>query len=367
MKRLALLLLITSLNFYSQDTTKRCTDVKEFTTGTYIGCLDYELNADGFGKLTYSNGNVYQGNWSRNYFNGFGTMNFSNGDSYIGNWIKNSMNGLGKMQYANQGYYNGNWKNNMFHGKGKRKIVFTEQYQLLTGEFRNDEFFQGTKEVFFENGDRSIRNYRDGAISKTEYISSTFKETTFGSHYSNAKLKTGLKIYTQNNIITESNFEDGASVSKTSNIENYYVVEDIIGEAQSISIDLEREENDDTMYVYLDFQTATPIQPVRFVFDTGAEMFSIGFQLFENLKKKGLIYEDLNITISTVGVRGEPTENQLIKIKELTIGAYKVRNVIASVETLESANSSLLGIQFLKKFKEVQWSLNSNKLLFYKE
>ena len=80
-----------------------------------------------------------------------------------------------------------------------------------------------------------------------------------------------------------------------------------------------------------------------------------------------MVYEDLNITVTSVGVRGEPLDNQLIKIKELTIGTYKVRNVIAAVKTLESANSSLLGVQFLKKFKEVQWSLNSNKLLFFKE
>ena len=366
MKQLALLLLITSLNFYSQDTTKRCTDVKEFTTGIYIGCLDYELNAEGFGTLTYTNGNVYQGNWSRNYINGFGTMNFSNGDSYTGNWVKNSMNGLGKIQYADQGYYNGNWRNNMFHGTGERKIVFTEQYQLLKGAFKNDEFFQGIKEVFFENGDRSIRNYIEGAISKTGYTSATFKETTVGSHYSNGKLRTGLKVYTQNNIVTESKFKNGIATNITSNIENYYSEEDITGEDQSISIDLESKANDDTMYVYVGFQTKKTTQPVGFVFDTGAEMFSIGFKLFENLKKDGLAYEDLNITVSTIGVRGEPTDNKLIKIKELTIGTYKVRNVIAAVETLESANSSLLGVQFLKKFKEVQWSLNSNKLLFYK-
>lgn len=367
MFRFSFLFLIISFNLFSQEKIIKCTDVKKFTTGTYIGCLDYELNADGFGTLTFNNGNVYQGNWIRNSMSGEGTMNFSNGNSYTGNWFKNSMDGTGKMQYANKGYYNGNWKNNMFHGTGEQKIIFSGQYQLLKGVFKNDELFQGIKEVFFENGDRSIRNYKEGEISKTEYTAKTFKETTVGSHYSNGKLNTGFKVYTQNNIITESRFQDGISVSKTSNIENYYEAEDILGELQSISIDLEREKNDDTMYVYLGFQTKIPIQPVRFVFDTGAEMFSIGFKLFEYLKKNGLEYEDLNITISTVGVSGEPSDNQLIKIKELTIGTYKVRNVIAAIETLESANSSLLGVQFLKKFKEVQWSLNSNKLLFFKK
>ena len=254
----------------------------------------------------------------------------------------------------------------MFHGIGERKIIFNDQYQLLKGEFKNDEFYEGTKEVFFKNGDRSIRNYVGGAISKTAYTSLTYTTTT-GVHYSNGKLKSGLEVSKQNNIINTSKIENGLVIDKGSNIENYYVIEDLIDDDRSISINLESEENDDTMYVYLGFQTTTSTQPVRFVFDTGAEMFSIGFKLFENLKKKGLVYEDLNITVSTIGLRGEPSDNKLIKIKELTIGTYKVRNVIAAVETLESANSSLLGVQFLKKFKEVQWSLNSNKLLFYIE
>ena len=59
-------------------------------------------------------------------------------------------------------------------------------------------------------------------------------------------------------------------------------------------------------------------------------------------------------------------EGKLIKIHEITIGAYSVKNVVAYVETLETANMSLLGIQFMKKFSEVQWSLNSDELVFYK-
>jgi len=366
MRLIAFLFIITSCNLYSQEDIQRCSDVKKFTVGTYTGCLDYESNADGYGKMLYLNGNIYQGNWKRNYLDGNGKMNFSNGDVYSGEWLKSSMEGIGTRLYSNQGYYKGSWKNSMFDGIGERKIIFDTQYQLLKGEFRNDEFYEGTNEVFFENGDKSIRRLEDGMITKTEYISSTFVQTTDGTHYSNGKLISGLQVYIQDNIITKSKFENGIAKNKTSNIDNYYNIEDITGEDPFISIDLEKQMNDDTMYVYLGFQTKKSIKPVRFVFDTGAEMFSIGFKLFENLKKNGLVYENLNIVISTVGVRGEPTENKLIKIKELTIGTYKVRNVIASVETLESANSSLLGVQFLKKFKEVQWSLNSNKLLFYK-
>ena len=87
---------------------------------------------------------------------------------------------------------------------------------------------------------------------------------------------------------------------------------------------------------------------------------------FEYLKKNGLEYDDLDIIIPTVGVRGEPTNNKLIKIHEIKIGAYTIKNIVAYVETLETANMSLLGISFMKKFSEVQWSLNSDALIFYK-
>lgn len=360
------IILIFSLNIQSQE-FKKCSDTKEFRSGTYIGCLDFESNADGFGIMKFKNGNSYEGSWKRNQFNGYGKMNFKNGDIYTGNWKENKIQGKGEMIYSNKSYYKGFWKNNMYHGNGERKIIFDTQVQILKGEFKNDNFFDGEITVFFSQGDTSLRFFNNGDIIKTEYISSKFKQTTEGEHYSNGKLKNGVSTYVQNNIITESNFVDGIKESSLSNIENNFKPEDIIGTEPFISIDLETQDNDDTMYIYLNFKTEIEIQPVRFIFDTGAEMFSIGYRLFENLKKNGLEYEDLNIIVPTIGITGVSTDNKVIKIKEISIGSYKIKDVIAYVETLETANSSLLGIQFLRKFKEVKWSLNSNKLTFYKD
>ena len=63
---------------------------------------------------------------------------------------------------------------------------------------------------------------------------------------------------------------------------------------------------------------------------------------------------------------GSKFETKVIKIDEILIGNYKVKNVIATVPLNEEINSSLIGIGFLKKFKEVLWSLNSNLMRFYK-
>lgn len=35
-----------------------------------------------------------------------------------GNWIDNKMNGIGKMTYNNGDYYEGEWKENLKDGKG---------------------------------------------------------------------------------------------------------------------------------------------------------------------------------------------------------------------------------------------------------
>ena len=104
----------------------------------------------------------------------------------------------------------------------------------------------------------------------------------------------------------------------------------------------------------------------RFIFDTGAEAFSLGYRLFNKLKENGLEYEDMNVIIKSVGISGLPVDNKVIRLKELTIGEYKVKNVIALVKTVETSNTSLLGIGFMKKFKNVYWSLNDDQLILFK-
>jgi predicted aspartyl protease len=68
---------------------------------------------------------------------------------------------------------------------------------------------------------------------------------------------------------------------------------------------------------------------------------------------------------------GSVIETKYIKISKIKIGDYLVKNVVAIVPTsLDSSgnkvNDMLIGIGFLKKFKDVEWSLNNDKLRFYK-
>jgi predicted aspartyl protease len=88
--------------------------------------------------------------------------------------------------------------------------------------------------------------------------------------------------------------------------------------------------------------------------------------LFNELKEKGLKYRDLNVNIKTIGVNGIEMENNAIVIDKLKIGDFTLKNVVAHVSKLETSNISLIGIGFLNKFREVQWSLIAKELVFYK-
>ena len=57
----------------------------------------------GKGKMTYANGDVYDGEWED------GKMTYADGVVYNGEW-KDGKKHVGKMTYANGDVYDGEWK-----------------------------------------------------------------------------------------------------------------------------------------------------------------------------------------------------------------------------------------------------------------
>jgi|TARA_B110000967_G_scaffold28440_1_gene26470 predicted aspartyl protease len=345
MQNKTLFLILLNICFLAKSNSQetKCTETLSSEIGNYLGCLDYEGNLNGYGIMTYSDGDIYEGNWIRNKLDGFGKMTFA----------------------SNGGFYEGSWENNQYEGQGVLKRVIGAQVQRSEGMFANGKLLSGLQEIDFESGISSVSKVKNNEVIERKLNSTEYIQISFGEHYSNDQLKNGnIKRTYQNNTVTESEVSNGVETETKNNTKNYYNKEDIIGEEDSITINLEKEGN--SMHVNLEFPTQTPTEPVRFIFDTGASVFSIGYRLFEYLKKNGLKYDDLGIVIPTVGVRGEPTNNMLIKIHEIKIGSYTIKNIVAYVKTLETANMSLLGVSFMKKFSEVQWSLNSDELIFHK-
>ncbi|GAX09721.1 hypothetical protein FisN_19Lh191 [Fistulifera solaris] len=93
--------------------SKATIDVSAFTM--YDGSFNSNGERHGLGKMTWTNGDVYEGNFENNLRNGKGTMVFAAhpGDKSIGK-------------------YDGCWKNDMMHGRGFRRYTNGDKYD---GEF----------------------------------------------------------------------------------------------------------------------------------------------------------------------------------------------------------------------------------------
>lgn len=63
---------------------------------------------------------------------------------------------------------------------------------------------------------------------------------------------------------------------------------------------------------------------------------------------------------------GSEFNTRYVKFKEIQIGEYTVKNVVAVVPERNDINDLLIGVGFLRKFSEVEWRFNSNTLRFYK-
>eukprot|EP01097_Dermamoeba_algensis_P007389 TRINITY_DN465_c0_g2_i1.p1 TRINITY_DN465_c0_g2~~TRINITY_DN465_c0_g2_i1.p1 ORF type:complete len:633 (-),score=89.32 TRINITY_DN465_c0_g2_i1:151-2049(-) len=86
---------------------------------SFEGDLDSYGNFHGFGRLIYSNGNIYEGEFNHGFRHGNGSIYFTNGDSYIGQFHQNQRHGLGVYRFAKTGcLYSGEYMEGKRHGRG---------------------------------------------------------------------------------------------------------------------------------------------------------------------------------------------------------------------------------------------------------
>lgn len=145
---LTLTLVFTSFFIYAQNDLEPCQDKKSFNNDQYTGCLNEQGNPEGFGKMTYENQDVYEGEWINGVRDGNGVFTYINGD-----------------------VYKGSWKNNMKSGRGV--FVKNEDGQTFTSEgvFENNIIIEGKKVVSFEG-----MEIYDEIISYKSYLGTTNQE-----------------------------------------------------------------------------------------------------------------------------------------------------------------------------------------------
>ena len=238
------------------------------------------------------------------------------------------------------------------NGKGKKILVTKSgQKQTFIGVFVSGVFDYGEKSVIFPSGDISIINYED---YKNEIISKEIYEWSDGRKqttiYNKGRKVKEITTYSQIDIqglIVEKEFKIDGTTIETRNTNNNRVPEDILGNENYIDVNLIEEANQ--LRINIEFPTKSgdsftvPIQ-----FDSGATSFLIGNRLFQEIKNKCEII-DLKVEGLVKGVSGE-FKIKYVKIKEIKIGDYLIKNVVVLVPLKDDMNDMLMGIGFLKKF-----------------
>jgi len=289
----------------------------------YVGCLDYEGNSDGEGDLkTEIEGQVqiYSGKFkSGQFFAGEVSIKQESGNLQLTNYL----------EYPN--------------------LISYQSY----------DFYNGDKnEIIFELGEKVKETY--------EFANGNKKETIFKLGEKVKEIDTKGPGDQQGLIIEKLYIKD--KIIEISNITNNRFAEDIIGDKEFIDIDLIQ--NNNQFRIPLEFPTKEGNSlKVSILFDTGATGFMIGHKLYQDLLKKCEVI-DLNVKTIVSGV-GSQVSSKYIQIKEIKIGDYLIKNIVAVVPLDKDNNGNyindmLVGIGLLKKFKEVTWSLNNSKMRFFK-
>jgi len=121
----------------------------------------------GQGKMTYPNGNIYDGSWDDNKFNGQGKMIYKTGYIYEGEWKDGWRHGQGKLMppKGKQIYggllsiYEGEWKDDKKHGQGKYTGLFSKW--TYEGEWK-DGWRHGQGKLTHTKGRTYVGEWKDG-------------------------------------------------------------------------------------------------------------------------------------------------------------------------------------------------------------
>ena len=136
----------------------------------------------GKGKLTSKGYAIYNGDFSNGYMEGKGTITYENGTSYKGDFLKNAFDGKGKLTNKDKSVYLGAFANNEITGKGK--WIFPDK-TIYRGELKNG-FFNGKGKLTRADGSSYVGYFVEGKmqglgiyrIQKNSY-SGEFKDDKF--------------------------------------------------------------------------------------------------------------------------------------------------------------------------------------------
>lgn len=122
--------------------------------GIYTGNLVMG-EQQGWGKMSWDDGESYEGNWNRGIPHGDGTYTWANGDVYKGQFVNGRFHGQGTLTWVNGDVYTGSFENDEMHGEG----TFT---------WADGTVYVGPFEHNLENG-QGVLTWSDGTVYKGKF------------------------------------------------------------------------------------------------------------------------------------------------------------------------------------------------------
>jgi clan AA aspartic protease (TIGR02281 family) len=343
-KRVFLISVLSPFFAFSQCDEEIVIRYSDVPDAKYIGCLNDEGNPDGSGVLTHEQFKE-EGNFKNGELDGLGKrIYFEDNVTIEGEWKGGKIvNGT----YLEEGSdyelrYEGPF-NEMGRFNGAKGYLRIEQSGLMLekkGKFINGDLQQG-----------SMIEVQDQATKKDQ------------GNFVNGELYEGSSVLTEKSgLVISSNVKEGLAIESKRNDTNYYNSNDIQGDQLSSQVKLTKEGSENEGISYKIEMEINGISG-EWIFDTGAQLFSIGKRMFDRLKNEGITYRELNQTVKTFGIGGS-SNGKLVIIDEIKVGDYVVKNVVAKVSL--DTNFSLMGIGFFSKFSDVSWSMSTEELTFFK-
>ena len=158
-------------------------DFRDLLKDSYKGDMNDEGLPHGFGVMTYTNGERYEGNWNDGLKEGEGVYTYTNKAIYDGEWSLGLKHGKGKLTFPNGDVYVGDFEDGFRQGEGELTFAKGGFYK---GGFLHDEFDgHGQLEVnqlvyegYFKNGRMDGKGKYEDKQSGLTYDGS-FKNDSF--------------------------------------------------------------------------------------------------------------------------------------------------------------------------------------------
>lgn len=144
-------------------------ETKTYKDGSvYTGQFNGRGKKEGQGRMVWSNGNQYEGQWKKDMPNGEGTFTYANGIVYQGQWVNNVAKGHGIITMPNGASIDGEWTE---MGTGTGVMTWADGTRYV-GSFK-DGAPHGQGEKIWPNGDRYEGNFLQGHMSGQGTLTTT--------------------------------------------------------------------------------------------------------------------------------------------------------------------------------------------------